>query len=176
MLIAFAGLPGSGKTTLSRALARRIGAAWLRIDTIEGALRRAGLSDGAVGAAGYDVAMALAADHLADGLAVVADAVNPVAASRAGWRAVAARAGAPLLDVEVLCSDAAEHRRRLETRADGVAGLPRVAWARVLDCGYEPWQGERLVVDTARLSPDRALDVILAAMPAPPNTAQTCQR
>lgn len=40
MLIAFAGLPGVGKTTLSRALARRIGAAWLRIDTIEGARQR----------------------------------------------------------------------------------------------------------------------------------------
>ncbi len=165
MLIAFAGLPGAGKTTLSRALARRIGAVWLRIDTAEGALRRAGLSPEAIGAAGYGAAMALAADHLAGGLAVVADGVNPVEASRAGWRATASRAGCPLLEVEVVCTDAAEHRRRIEARDAGVPGLPPVTWRRVSDGGYEPWRGDRLVVDTARLAPDRALEAILAALP-----------
>ncbi len=166
MLIAFGGLPGAGKTTLSRALARRLSAAWLRVDTIEGALRRGGLSSEAIGSAAYEAAMALAADQLAGGLAVVADSVNPVAASRAGWRAVAARAGCPLLEVEVICSDAAEHRRRLEMRDDGVPGLARVTWRSVLDRGYEPWRGDRLVVDTARLSPDAALQAIVAALPA----------
>lgn len=164
MLIAFAGLPGTGKTTLSRALARRIGAAWLRIDVVEGALRRSGLSGDTIGAAGYEVAMAVAADQLAGGLTIVADSVNPVEASRAGWRAVAARAGCPVLEVEVICSDAAEHRRRVEALDDGVPGLPRVTWQRVSNRGYEPWRGERLTVDTARLAPDAALDVLMAAL------------
>ena len=35
MLIALSGLPGSGKTTLARSLSRRLGAHYLRIDTIE---------------------------------------------------------------------------------------------------------------------------------------------
>ena len=39
MLIAFAGLSGAGKTTIARILAQRLGAAYLRIDTIEQALR-----------------------------------------------------------------------------------------------------------------------------------------
>ena len=164
MLIAFAGLPGTGKTTLSRTLARRIGAAWLRIDAVEGALYRSGLSGDSIGAAGYDVAMAIAADQLAGGLTVVADSVNPVEVSRAGWRAVAARAGCPILDVEIVCPDAAEHRRRVEARADGVPGLPRVTWQRMAECGYEPWQGDRLTVDTARLAPDAALEAIMAAL------------
>ena len=38
-LYIFSGLPGSGKTTLSRLLARQVGAAYIRIDTIEQALR-----------------------------------------------------------------------------------------------------------------------------------------
>jgi predicted kinase len=38
-LIIFGGLPGTGKTTLSRMLAERRGALYLRIDTIEQALR-----------------------------------------------------------------------------------------------------------------------------------------
>ena len=165
MLIAVAGLPGTGKSTLCREIARRLGAVWLRIDTVEGAMRRSGLSAETIGAAGYDVAMAVAGDQLAVGLAVVADSVNPVAASRAGWRGVAASAGAPLVEVELVCSDAAEHRRRLEARALDVPGLPPATWRDVLDRGYEPWQGEHLVVDTARLSPREAADAVLAALP-----------
>jgi len=39
MLIVFAGLPGTGKTTLARALSQAVQASCLRIDTIEQALR-----------------------------------------------------------------------------------------------------------------------------------------
>ena len=39
MLIIFGGLPGSGKSTIARALALRLGAVYLRIDTIEQAIR-----------------------------------------------------------------------------------------------------------------------------------------
>ena len=35
MLIVFGGLPGTGKTTLSRLVAQDLSATWLRIDVIE---------------------------------------------------------------------------------------------------------------------------------------------
>ena len=35
MLIVFGGLPGAGKTTIARELARQIGAAYVRIDSID---------------------------------------------------------------------------------------------------------------------------------------------
>lgn len=40
-LVVFAGLPGSGKSSIARGLARSIGAIWLRIDSIEDAIRGA---------------------------------------------------------------------------------------------------------------------------------------
>src|SRR5688572_33309530 len=95
MLVVFGGLPGTGKTTLARQVADRLGATYLRIDTIEQALRSAlGLGDD-VGSAGYDIAYAVSEINLTLGRTVVADCVNPLPVTRAAWRDVAARAAAP---------------------------------------------------------------------------------
>jgi predicted kinase len=83
LLIVFGGLPATGKTTIARELTRRLDATYLRVDMIEQRLKDQGL---AVGAAGYVIANALATENLLIGRTVVADCVNPVAASRNGWR------------------------------------------------------------------------------------------
>jgi len=91
VLIVFGGLPGTGKTTLSRELARRLAATYLRIDVIEQTLRSAGHE---VGPLGYAVANALAAENLRLGRVVIADCVNPVQASRDSWRHTALQTSA----------------------------------------------------------------------------------
>jgi predicted kinase len=83
MLIVFGGLPGTGKTTLARALSKERQAVYLRVDTIEQALRSSGMLAGDVGPAGYLVAYALADSNLLLGRDVVADSVNPLAITRA---------------------------------------------------------------------------------------------
>lgn len=50
MLIVFSGLPGTGKTTIARDLAATTGAVYLRIDTIERAVRNSGALAQDVGA------------------------------------------------------------------------------------------------------------------------------
>ncbi len=163
-LIVFGGLPGVGKTTLARALARRLGAAGLRIDAIEQAIRDAGVLAGEVGTAGYRVAHALAEAHLGQGLSVVADCVNPVADSRQGWRDLAARAGAGLTEIAVVCSDSAEHRRRVETRPVDIPGLVAPRWADVVARVVVPWPEAHLVVDTALGPPERSIAEIMDAL------------
>ncbi|MGW3466431.1 AAA family ATPase, partial [Streptomyces olivaceoviridis] len=76
MLIVMGGLPGTGKTTLARLLAARIGAVHLRVDTIEQAIVRSGLAQHPVGPVGYVVGYALAEEHLRQGLTVIAESVN----------------------------------------------------------------------------------------------------
>lgn len=160
MLIALAGLPGTGKTTLSRALAAEHGAAWLRIDAIEQALRESGTLAEGVGPAGYMVGYALAEANLRLGLGVVADCVNPLAITRSAWRAAAARAGAPCLEVEVVCSDPEEHRRRIERREADLPGHRLPGWEDVLRLDYESWDTPRLRLDTAGRTAAQALDAL----------------
>ena len=62
------------------------------------------------------MAYAVAADNLALGRTVIADCVNPWPLTREAWRAVAGRAGVRVVEVEVVCSDVDEHRRRVESR------------------------------------------------------------
>ena len=160
MLIVLGGLPGTGKTTIAKILAARLPATYLRIDEIEHALRSMPEFERGIGPAGYVVANALAASNLAIGRHVVVDCVNPVRASRDGWREVASRACLPLLEVEVICSDAAEHRRRIESRLADIDGLELPTWQSVQAHHYEPWTEPRLIIDTAVLAPDDAVAVI----------------
>ncbi len=160
MLVVVGGLPGTGKTGIAREVARRSGAAYLRIDAIEQAIRdAAGLGED-VGAVGYEVAYALAEANLAIGRLVVADSVNPIAATRETWRQVAARTGSPLLEVEILCSDKAEHRRRVESRRADIPGLRQPSWEQVVAREYEPWPEATLVIDTTSSSISKAVSSI----------------
>lgn len=147
MLYTFAGLPGTGKTTLARLLARDLKAVFLRIDTIEQALRESGGLD--VGPEGYFVAYRLAAENLRLDLSVVADSVNPLQVTRSAWRDVAAVASVPHVEIEVVCSDSAEHRARVESRTADIPGHRLPTWAEVLSREYEPWDRTLLRLDTA---------------------------
>jgi len=145
-LVVFAGLPGSGKTVLARTVADRLGATFLRVDTLESAVAAtlAPVGDSPVG---YVAAARVAEDQLGAGRDVVVDAVNAVEAAREGWRLLATRHGARLRFVEVVCSDPDEHRRRVEDRTGDWPGHAVPTWAAVSSAGWEPFEDERLLVD-----------------------------
>lgn len=159
MLIVIGGLPGTGKTSLARGLARALDAVHLRIDTIEQALRSVTM-DSDASAAGYVVAYGVAADNLALGRTVVADAVNPLTSTRAAWREIGERAAAAVVEVEVICSDAGEHRRRVAIRVSDIPGLKLPTWDEVQARTYEPWPGAHLMIDTAHQSVEEGVTAL----------------
>jgi predicted kinase len=150
MLIVLGGLPGCGKTTLARQLARRLGAVHVRIDSIEQAIRQSGIRVVSLDDAGYRAGQAVAADNLRLGQRVIADSVNPLPVTREAWRATARAAGVAAFEVEITCSDAAEHRQRVETRQADLPGLRLPSWDDVLGRAYAPWPEASLRIDTAR--------------------------
>lgn len=160
--LSFAGLPGVGKTTIAREFSRRLPAVYLRIDSLEQALADSGLcAVHELGPAGYHAAAAIATDNLTNGLSIVSDSVNPFAATRDIWREATERAGAVFVGIEVICSDANEHQRRVETRDADIAGFVLPDWPDVLAREYILWGDAALRLDTAGTTPEQAVGQIL---------------
>ena len=64
--------------------------------------------------------------------------MNSLQVTRDAWLSVAEHASTKVAEVEVICSDAVEHRRRVETRRSDV-----------VDREYENWDRPHIVIDTA---------------------------
>ncbi len=163
-LIVFGGLPGTGKSSIARALAASLGALYLRIDTIEQAIRNAAAGHTTIHEEGYLVAYAVAADNLRIGTTVVADCVNAVQESRDAWREVGSLTNSLLLEVEVVCSDAAVHRQRVEARSSEIAGLQLPTWAEVVAREYHPWNRDHIIIDSAHSSVSSSVAALQAAL------------
>ena len=154
MLVAMAGLPGTGKSTIGQVLASRLGLPVIPVDAIETAILQAGIdSDQPTGLAAYLVAEALSEQIIVSGGGVVVDAVNAVVPAREQWVNLAARTGEELRFVEVVCSDPELHRSRIEGWRKSMPHI-QLTWNAVeqsLD-EYADWTGPS--ADVARITLD----------------------
>lgn len=155
MLYIFSGLPGVGKTTLSSALARELKATYLRADVVEQAMRNSGQN--IEGPEGYIVCYAIASQNLQLGLDVIADTVNPIQITRQAWRNVAESLETPYVEIEVVCSDDREHRRRVESRAADIPDFVLPTWEQVRNRQYDLWDRDHIVIDTADQTVEKSL-------------------
>ena len=157
MFIIFGGLPGVGKTTIAKALAKQLKAVYLRIDTVEQVLKRETQLDGPEG---YMVCYALALENLKLGMTVVADSVNAIQVTRDAWQNVAKDASVTFFEIELVCSDSREHQQRIETRSADIVGHQLPKWQDVKEREYEQWS-PHLVFDTAKKTSDEIVEKIL---------------
>ena len=166
------GLPAVGKTAVCREVLRLRAEArprsrpptWLRIDSIEQALRDSDeMLPGMPAGAGYYVAAAVARDVLTSGGDVLVECVNPLSLTRRLWEETASALGCRFLAVEIVCSDKAEHRRRVQQRVSDIEGLELPDWRAVERRDYAPWPEADLHLDTARLTVTEAARAIISA-------------
>jgi len=161
-LYIFSGLPGTGKTTLSQRLARQVAAVYLRVDTIEQALRD--LCAIAVQGEGYRLSYRIASDNLRLGISVVADSCNPIELTRDEWERVALEAQARYINIDVVCSDELEHRRRVARRVSTVKGLKLLTWKEVKSREYHAWTRNRIIINTAGRLETECFDELLSKL------------
>ncbi|MCP3922053.1 MAG: AAA family ATPase [Desulfobacterales bacterium] len=160
VLYIFSGLPGTGKTTLSQLLAKNLKAVHLRIDTVEQAIRD--LCSFKVEGEGYRLSYRVASDNLRLGLSVISDSCNPIVLTRDEWEQVAVDSESEFINIEVICSDKSEHRKRVETRKSSVKGLTLPTWEKVVNREYDIWTSKRVVIDTAFKTEDESFDELLS--------------
>lgn len=153
VLVVLAGLPGTGKTTVAKMLAKRIRAAHLRTDVIAAPMLRSRLTEdpASAGRVAYDIACEVATETLQAGVPVVVDGVHASHALRSLWLGVSNEVGVPLIQLETRLKNEHEHRRRVELRQAG--GYLGPTWQQIQEMNYEPWDdtldSRRLIVDTS---------------------------
>ena len=159
VLYIFSGLPEVGKSTLAVALAKHVGATYLRVDAIEQGLKELLKTD--IYDQGYQLAFKIAKDNLTQGLPVIGDSCNSATESRKAWQQVAIELNLQFVNIEVICSDKAEHRDRVENRQSCITGLTLPTWQQVQEREYHAWDGDLVRVDTAGEQVHQSVDKLL---------------
>jgi len=145
VLVAVSGLPGTGKTTVARAVADCADADLLRTDAVRAELFDAPEYTEAETRAVYEALFERARERLADGRPVVLDATFRRAAHRERAAELAAASGVPFELVWVRCPEPVV-RERIAAR-EGDASDADFAVYRRLRESFEPIDRDHVVVD-----------------------------
>lgn len=87
--------------------------------------------------------------------------VNALPITRNAWRDVGERTGVPAIDITVVCTDTAEHRRRVETRE---TDFRRLTWDEVMNREFAAPGSNSIVIDTAHHSVEQSLAALSTAL------------
>jgi predicted kinase len=151
-LIAFTGLPATGKSTAADHLARALAVPAFSGDWLLGALKPhgvlAGLDRPTLLAMYYDLLTTLITRQFMLGQSAIVDClINDAVATR--WQSLASQYDARSLIVECICPDEPEHRRRLASRRRNIPGWHEVPWTHVerMRTEYPPLTVRHLTVN-----------------------------
>jgi len=151
-VIAFTGLPGTGKSTLAERLARTLGIPAFAGDWLMGSLKPHGvlydLDRSTYLALFYGLTETLVVRQLMLGQSAITDCPIDDGIARR-WKLLAAEHGARLRVIECTCTDTALHRSRIHGRERGIPGWHEIDWDHVerMRAAFPTLTVGRLVVD-----------------------------
>jgi predicted kinase len=180
LLIVFAGLPGTGKSSLARAVARELRAVYLDKDTVKdcaiAVAHELKIERGPdlAGPLSYELLVLLARDNLSLGRSVVLDSPAGYRQFREQVSDLAKARRASLKLIECICTDEALLRQRVESRGRELPPYRARDWADYQSnrTRFEGLTERRLVVDTAELTATN-LRKVLTYVGWPPSAPDT---
>lgn len=177
-LVVFAGAPGVGKSTLARAVARELSAAYLDKDTIKDATLSLGREMQVdnigpfAGALSYTLLVPLARDNLTVGTHVVIDSPAGYRAFQDAVEELVRRVRVKFKLVECITTDESLLRERIERRAPDLPDHRVRDWDAYQQARarMERLSGPRVVVDTAetvQTNLKKIMNALVVGEPAP---------
>ena len=94
---------------------------------------------------------------------VIADSVNPIRLTREAWRDIGKRSGSVIVDVQVICSDNAQHRHRIEARDPNTRASN---WLEIINRDFDAVDHTTIVIDTAGQAVEQSLAALQMAVSA----------
>lgn len=161
MLFLIAGLPGTGKTTIARAFAQRIGAIHLSSDALREELGLMGHYSPEDKAKVYNEMLDRVGIALKEGRTVVVDSTFYRASVRQPFAALAASCDIPVKWVEIKAKETTLRNRLNRPRADSEADFE--VYKKIRD-QFEPLPSDRLVIWSDEVSPEMAAATIAAEL------------
>ena len=92
------------------------------------------------------------------------DSTNLISESRQAWVNVAKNAATTYKEIEIVCSDKAEHRERVENRISDIPNLNLPSWHSVVSREYQPWLTVDITLDTAGKTPSQSQQALLSLL------------
>jgi len=151
-VILICGLPGSGKSTLAEELAKSLSLPLFSKDVLEASIIESGvLLTEQLNGVGYTLLKNLVNEHLKRQSSVIVDFIADKNRVNELWPDLLTK---NLIVIECVCSDKAEHKRRIGSRERNIAGWYELSWQEVeeISTRYSPLVSNRLVLDTVQSS------------------------
>ena len=146
-LIVVGGLPGTGKSTLAKELAKELRLCLFAKDELEASVVRSGLATAdQLNQVGYQLLKSIAHSNLQLGNSIILDFVASMPRVERYWPELL---NSRFLHLECVCSDLSLHQSRIEGRQRGIAGWYELDWKTVQQnsADYVPLSQNRLVLD-----------------------------
>lgn len=146
------GLPGTGKSALAEELAKALSLPLFSKDVLEASILESGvLPKEQLNGVGYVLLKNLVNEHLKRQSSVIVDFTADRNRVNELWPELLTK---NLTVIECVCSDTAEHKRRIESRKRNITGWYELSWQEVeeISTRYTPLVSNRLVLDTIQSS------------------------
>jgi predicted kinase len=149
-LILFAGLPGTGKSTLAETLAQTSGIPVFSLDWLLGALTPFNiLTNDNAAEIGYTLIETLVKRQFMMGQSAILDTPAHTTQLRTRWMGTTDQFDVEVYKIETICSDQDLHRSRVESRKRNIPGWHEITWKHVekMRSAWESWDEHHLIVD-----------------------------